>query len=224
MTTPLVLIDGYGIIYQSYFAFINRPLYNPQGKNSQAVFGFLWTLLELLRERRPEQAAVIMDSKTKTFRHDVYPAYKAHRDETPPELHDQVDVIEEILSALGVPALRVNGYEADDLLATLAAKAQAAHTPCVIVSKDKDILQLVVLRISAHLHSLHQTKGRIRVPSYAGLIVVLWHSVLHLTELHGFVTGALFRSVPCLMTIHLCYGLNHLGFPICLENQRICYH
>ncbi|HEQ71840.1 MAG TPA: DNA polymerase I [Spirochaetia bacterium] len=155
MTTPLVLIDGYGIIYQSYFAFINRPLYNPQGKNSQAVFGFLRTLLELLRERRPMQAAVIMDSKTKTFRHDVYPAYKAHRDETPPELHDQVDVIEEILSALGVPALRVNGYEADDLLATLAARAQAAHIPCVIVSKDKDILQLVGKGVTV----LRQHKG-----------------------------------------------------------------
>lgn len=153
---PLFLIDAYGIIYQAYFAFLNRPLYNPQGKNSQAVFGFFRTFFELYRTYQPRLCAVIMDSKAKTFRHQLFASYKAQRDATPTELHDQVAVVEEILEALGVRWLRVDGFEADDLLATLALKSIEASRPCFIVSRDKDILQLVSEGVSV----LRQRQGQ----------------------------------------------------------------
>ncbi|OHD76573.1 MAG: DNA polymerase I [Spirochaetes bacterium RBG_16_67_19] len=143
MKEALYLLDGYSLIYRSYFAFINRPLTNPQGRNSSAVFGFFRSLFQLLAARRPAYLAVVLDSTTPTFRHEKYPEYKANREHAPEDLHAQVPVIEEILEALGVPCLRRDGYEADDLLATLAAACKREKRPCFILSGDKDILQLV---------------------------------------------------------------------------------
>ncbi|RPJ04166.1 MAG: DNA polymerase I, partial [Spirochaetaceae bacterium] len=148
MNKTLYVIDGYGIIYQSYFAFINRPLLNPMGQNSQAVFGFFRTLFEFVRTKKPEHCIVVLDSKTPTFRHLEYPEYKAHREETPQDLYDQIDVIESILEKLGVAMLRVNGFEADDLAATLAVACPKAGFRCTILSRDKDILQLVNENVS----------------------------------------------------------------------------
>ncbi len=155
MSESLYLIDGYSIIYQSYFAFLNRPLTNPQGKNVQAVFGFFRALFEILRERKPGSLAVLMDSKIKTHRHELFPEYKAHREAAPQELHDQVGVIEEILTALGIPHYRVDGYEADDLIAALAARARGSKTRVYIVSRDKDLLQTVGPDVTV----LRQKKG-----------------------------------------------------------------
>jgi DNA polymerase-1 len=143
MKEALYLLDGYSLIYRSYFAFIARPLTNPQGRNSSAVFGFFRSLFQLLNARRPAYLAVAMDSTTPTFRHQKYPEYKANREHAPEDLHAQVPVIEEMLAALGVPCLRRDGYEADDLLATLAAACKREKRPCFILSGDKDILQLV---------------------------------------------------------------------------------
>ena len=143
MKEALYLLDGYSLIYRSYFAFINRPLTNPQGRNSSAVFGFFRSLFQLLNARRPAYLAVVLDSTTPTFRHEKYPEYKANREHAPEDLHAQVPVIAEILAALGVPCLRRDGYEADDLLATLAAACKREKRPCFILSGDKDILQLV---------------------------------------------------------------------------------
>ncbi|MBN2354226.1 MAG: DNA polymerase I [Spirochaetales bacterium] len=157
MSASLYLVDGYSIIYQSYFAFLNRPLTNPQGKNTQAVFGFFRALFELLRERKPGSLAVLMDSKTKTHRHELYPEYKAHREAAPQELYDQVAVIEEILAALGVPFYRVDGYEADDLIAALAARAREKTEHVYIVSRDKDLLQTVGPDVTV----LRQKKGAV---------------------------------------------------------------
>jgi DNA polymerase-1 len=143
MKEPLYLIDGYSLIYRSYFAFIRRPLTNPQGRNSSAVFGFFRSLFQLLRARQPAYLAVALDSPTPTFRHEKYPEYKANREEAPQDLHAQVPVIEEILAALGIPCVRRDGFEADDVMATLAARCRKEKRPCLILSGDKDILQLV---------------------------------------------------------------------------------
>jgi DNA polymerase-1 len=143
MKEPLYLIDGYSLIYRSYFAFIGRPLTNPQGRNSSAVFGFFRSLFQLLAARRPAYLAVAMDSPTPTFRHEKYPEYKANREQAPQDLHAQVPVIEEILEALGIARVRRDGYEADDVMATLAAACRQEKRPCFILSGDKDILQLV---------------------------------------------------------------------------------
>ncbi|MDR1108663.1 MAG: DNA polymerase I, partial [Spirochaetaceae bacterium] len=155
---PLYLIDAYGLIYRSYFAFISRPLRNAGGKNVSALFGFARTVISLLDEgapgmdgaekpqealQRPLRLGVVFDSPVPTFRHKQYPAYKATRQKAPEDLHAQVPLVEETLTALGVPMLRVDGYEADDIIATLARRCQAENRQCYILSSDKDLLQLV---------------------------------------------------------------------------------
>ncbi len=143
MDDAIYLLDGYSLIYRSYFAFIRRPLRNPQGQNSSAVFGFFRSLFALFQERSPGRFVVVLDSKTPTFRHEKYEAYKATRDKTPDDLKAQIPVIESILEALGVPTARVNGFEADDIIATLAEASRRDNRACFIISGDKDLLQLV---------------------------------------------------------------------------------
>ena len=143
MNAPLYLIDGYSLIYRAYFALFRRPLVNSQGQNTSAVLGFFSSLFKLIRLQNPSYLAVVMDSVTPTFRHEKYPEYKANREKAPQDLHDQVPVIEEILAALGVSCLRRDGFEADDLMATLAEKCRQEGRECYLLSGDKDLLQLV---------------------------------------------------------------------------------
>ncbi|TFH05845.1 MAG: DNA polymerase I, partial [Spirochaetales bacterium] len=143
MTDPLYILDGYSVVYRSYFAFIRNPMFNPQGKNASAIMGFFRSLFMLFRQRNPTHFAVALDSTTPTFRHDKYPEYKATREKTPEDLKNEIPVIEEILKALGVPTIRVNGFEADDIMATLAVQSKAEGRPCYIITGDKDLLQLV---------------------------------------------------------------------------------
>ena len=155
MNPPLYLIDGYSLIYRAYFAFIRRPLTNSRGQNTSAVFGFFSSLFQLLKLRKPSFLAVVMDSHTPTFRHEKYPQYKANREKAPQDLHDQVPVIEQILSALGICCLRRDGFEADDLIATLAARSREEGRECYILSGDKDLLQLV----GEGIYVIHPPKG-----------------------------------------------------------------
>ncbi|QEN07126.1 DNA polymerase I [Oceanispirochaeta crateris] len=141
MKETLYLLDGYSLIYRSYFGFIRSPLRNSEGKNISAVFGFIRTMISILEKRKTERFVVLMDSKTKTFRHEMYPAYKATRDKSPDDLFEQIPLIEEILSLMEVPTLRVDGYEADDLMGTLAVQSRLEGRPCFIISGDKDLLQ-----------------------------------------------------------------------------------
>jgi DNA polymerase I len=143
MSDALYLLDGYSLVYRSYFAFIRNPLFNPKGRNASAIFGFFRSLFLLLDDRTPSHFAVVLDSRTPTFRHEKYEEYKATREKTPEDLKNEIPVIEEILDKLGVPTLRVDGYEADDVMATLALRAKAGDRPCFVVSGDKDLLQLV---------------------------------------------------------------------------------
>jgi len=163
MSGELYLIDGYSIIYRGYFAFLKRPLLNPQGRNSSSVFVFFRTLLQIVRERGPGYLAVAMDSRVPTFRHQRYEQYKATRQKAPPDLHAQVPVIEEILGALGVPCIRQDGYEADDVIATLAEGCRATGRPCWIISSDKDILQL----IAGNTRILAQERGSADLAEYS---------------------------------------------------------
>jgi DNA polymerase-1 len=163
MNGDLYLIDGYSIIYRGYFAFLTRPLLNPEGRNSSSVFVFFKTLLELVRKRSPSHVAVVMDSRVPTFRHLKYPEYKANREKAPADLHAQVPVIEEILSALGVPCLRADGFEADDIIATLTERCVKTGRPCWVISGDKDILQLV----GGNVRLLAQEKGSSELVEYS---------------------------------------------------------
>ena len=155
---PLYLIDAYGLIYRSYFAFLTRPLKNNAGKNVSALFGFARTVVTLLddgapaadsggrlkdKSEKPLRLAAIFDSRTPTFRHKMYAEYKATRQKAPEDLHEQVPLVEEFLTALGIKCLKVDGFEADDIIAALAEKCRGENRQCYILSSDKDLLQLV---------------------------------------------------------------------------------
>ena len=155
---PLYLIDAYGLIYRFYFAFLTFPLRNSSGKNISSLFGFTRTVINLLndgalsaradgtqsdKKQIPRLMAAIFDSRTPTFRHKMYDGYKATRQKAPDHLHAQVPLVEEFLAALNIPSLRADGYEADDIIATLAKKCRDEKRQCYIISSDKDLLQLV---------------------------------------------------------------------------------
>ena len=137
------ILDSYGLIFRCYFAFINRPLTNPMGQNVSALFGFFRNLHSILKHYNPQFIACAMDSKTATFRHEMYKEYKATRNKTPEDLHAQIPWIDEILTDLGIPVLQCDGYEADDIIATVAKKCAQQGKSCRILSGDKDLMQLV---------------------------------------------------------------------------------
>lgn len=137
------ILDSYGLIFRCYFAFINRPLTNSRGENISALFGFFRNFHYILEHYKPGYIFAAMDSKTKTFRHEMYEQYKATRNKTPEDLHAQIPWIEDVLQALGIPVLQCDGYEADDVIATVARKCREAGRTCRILSGDKDLMQLV---------------------------------------------------------------------------------
>ena len=137
------ILDSYGLIYRCYFAFINRPLTNASGQNVSALFGFFRNLHSVLKHYKPAYIAAAFDSLTPTFRHEMYSEYKATRQKTPDDLIAQIPLIENVLKALNIPVLRCNGFEADDVIATVAEKCRQAGRECRILSGDKDLMQLV---------------------------------------------------------------------------------
>ena len=137
------ILDSYGLIFRCYFAFINRPLTNSKGQNISALFGFFRNIHYILKHYTPGYLVAAMDSKTKTFRHDFYPEYKATRNKTPEDLHAQIPMICDILKAMGIPILQCDGYEADDIIATVANLCKEQGRTCRILSGDKDLMQLV---------------------------------------------------------------------------------
>lgn len=138
----LFLIDAYAIIYRSYYAFINNPRINSKGQNTSAVIGFMNTLNEVLTKEKPTLLAVAFDHG-KTFRNDAFPEYKAQREETPEDIKWAVPVIKEILEAYHIPSYQVDGFEADDVIGTLATKAGKAGIETYMLTPDKDYGQLV---------------------------------------------------------------------------------
>jgi DNA polymerase-1 len=139
----LYIIDGYGLIYRSYYGFFANPMRDSQGNNISAVYGFFSTLLKLIREYVPDYLVVAMDSEGPTFRHTLYEQYKANREAAPEDLHSQVPLITDILQALQVPSIAIKGYEADDIIATLSEEASRHGLQCIMFTGDKDLLQLV---------------------------------------------------------------------------------
>jgi DNA polymerase-1 len=138
----LFIIDGHAHIYSAYYAPM-KPLTAPTGEPTKAVFVFTTALLGLLEREKPEMLVVAMDSKAPSFRTALYPAYKAHRPPMPEDMPGQIGRIEQMLDAMNIPMLRVDGFEADDLIGTLAAQAARRGIEAYICSKDKDMLQLL---------------------------------------------------------------------------------
>lgn len=141
----LYLIDGSSYIYRAYFAI--RHLSNSKGFATNAVFGFINMLLKVVREHAPDHLAVIFDAKGPTFRKEIYPEYKANRAKMPEDLVPQIPIIKEVVRAFNMPAIEKAGYEADDIIATLAKKFAAEGLEITVVTGDKDLMQIVSDRI-----------------------------------------------------------------------------
>ena len=138
-----VLLDGHSIIYRSFYAFIRNPLRNSKGQNTSAVFGFVNSLRKLFNKFQPKYGCVVFDAKGKTFRHKEFDKYKSQRPPAPLELRWQVPLIKELVEAYGLKTMEIEGYEADDVLGTLALNLKEKGYRVIIVSFDKDLLQLV---------------------------------------------------------------------------------
>jgi DNA polymerase-1 len=138
----LVLIDGHALAYRAYFALQTTGLSTSRGEPTHAVYGFCLMLMSVLEEEQPEYLAVTFDVG-ETFRHEQFPAYKATRDKAPEDLHDQVERIKQVISAFGLPVLTAEGYEADDVLGTVARQAETQDVETLIVTGDRDTFQLI---------------------------------------------------------------------------------
>ncbi|MGE4585876.1 MAG: DNA polymerase I [Mangrovibacterium sp.] len=139
----LFLLDAYALMYRSYFAFIKNPRYNSKGLNTSAMLGFTNTLEQLMNKEKPSHLAVVFDVHAPTFRHELYPEYKATREEMPEDLRKSVPWIRKIVRAYGIPLLEKEGYEADDVIGTLAGKAEQMGYRVYMMTPDKDYGQLV---------------------------------------------------------------------------------
>ena len=139
----LFLLDAYALIYRSYYAFIKNPRINSKGLNTSAIVGFLNTLQEVLTKEQPTHLGVAFDPHGPTFRSDAYPAYKAQREATPEDIKQSVPIIKDLLRAWNIPILQVDGYEADDVIGTLATKAGQQGIDTYMLTPDKDYGQLV---------------------------------------------------------------------------------
>lgn len=138
----LFLLDAYAIIFRAYYAFINRPTINSKGLNTSAILGFCNTLREIIDKEHPTHLGVAFDHG-RTFRHEAYPPYKAQREETPEDIKLSVPYIKEILQAMHIPVLQADGFEADDVIGTLATKAGQAGVETYMLTPDKDYGQLI---------------------------------------------------------------------------------
>jgi len=147
----LFLMDGTAMAYRAYFAFIRNPLINSKGINTGGVFGFANGLLKILRDEKPEYLACIFDMAAPTFRHKAYREYKATREKMPDELADQLPMIRELVKAFRIPILEKEGFEADDIMATLALRASKKGFDTYLVTGDKDMMQLVGPRVQMYI-------------------------------------------------------------------------
>ncbi len=139
----LFLLDAYALIYRSYFAFIRNPRYNSKGVNTSAMLGVTNTIVQVLEKENPHFIGVVFDVSAPTFRHEIFPEYKAHRDEMPEDLRKSIPYIRKIIEAFNIPIIELAGFEADDVIGTLAKEAERQGFTTYMMTPDKDYAQLV---------------------------------------------------------------------------------
>ena len=179
------ILDSYGLIFREFYAFFSHPLTNSKGENISALFGFFRNLGILIKNFKPKYFVAAMDSRTPTFRHEAYKEYKATRAKTPEELKAQFPMIEECLEILGIPVVRVDGYEADDIVATIARKCDKEGRHALILSADKDLQQLA----NENIHMLKPDKIKTWAEADAQAVEAEWgvkpEQILDLLSLMG---------------------------------------
>jgi DNA polymerase-1 len=139
----LFLLDAYALIYRAHFAFTKNPRINSKGRNTSVPFGFTNTLLEVLTKQKPTHIGVAFDTSAPTFRDEIFEDYKANRQETPEDIRYGTPIVKDILRAFNIPILELDGYEADDLIGTLALKAEQEGFTVYMMTPDKDFGQIV---------------------------------------------------------------------------------
>jgi len=140
----LFLLDGMALVYRAHFAFFRNPITNSKGFNTSAIYGFTNTLLTIIEKEKPTHLAVAFDTSAPTARHQLYPEYKAQREEMPEELRVAIPEVKTLCEAFKIPVLEIDGYEADDLIGTVAHRAeQTGDIETFMVTPDKDFAQLV---------------------------------------------------------------------------------
>jgi DNA polymerase I len=147
MNKKLFLLDAYALIYRAYFAFSNSPRINSNGLNTSAIFGFTNTVLDIIKKEQPSHIGVVFDTAAPTHRHIEFEAYKAHREEMPEDLRKAIPYIYKLLEALNIPAIEMDGFEADDIIGTLAKRAEENGFITYMMTPDKDFGQLVSTNI-----------------------------------------------------------------------------
>ena len=139
----LYLIDGHAMVFRAHYAFINRPLMNSKGQNVSAINGFVRSIIEIIKNRKPSHIGIVFDPPGNTFRSELYADYKAQRDATPEDIIFAIPHIVSIMQGMNIPVEVISGFEADDVIGTLAKKAEQAGFQVFMVSPDKDFAQLV---------------------------------------------------------------------------------
>lgn len=139
----LFLLDAYALIYRAHFAFTKNPRINSKGRNTSVPFGFTNTLLEVIQKQKPTHIGVAFDTAAKTFRDEIFAEYKANRQETPEDIRYGIPIVKEIIRGFNIPILELDGYEADDLIGTIALKAHAQGFEVFMMTPDKDFGQIV---------------------------------------------------------------------------------
>ncbi|GAA4472983.1 DNA polymerase I [Enteractinococcus fodinae] len=161
-SNTLMVIDGHSMAYRAFFALPADNFQTATGQHTNAVYGFLNMLLAMIREQQPTHIAVAWDMDTPTFRSEQYPEYKAGRDKTPDEFYGQIDLIKQIMDALNIPNIELDGYEADDIVATMATNAEEAGWKARVVSGDRDTFQL----INDNITVLYPMRGVSELPPF----------------------------------------------------------
>ncbi len=144
----LYLADAMALAYRAHFAFIQRPLINKKGQDTSAIYGFTASLIKLLEDEQPDHIAVVFDAPGKTFRDEIYEQYKGHRPPMPDGIREGIPFIKKMVEALDIPVLEIDGVEADDVIGTMAKKAEAEGVDVIIISPDKDFRQLLSENVS----------------------------------------------------------------------------
>ena len=139
----LFLVDAYALIFRGYYAFIKNPRINSKGMDTSAIMGFMNSLLDVIKRERPDHLAVCFDKGGSDARNELFAEYKANRDETPEAIRLAIPYIENILKAMNIPIMVKEGFEADDIIGTLAKKAEKEGYQTFMVTPDKDFAQLV---------------------------------------------------------------------------------
>ena len=181
-TDKLFLLDAYALIYRAYYAFIKNPRINSKGFNTSAILGFVNTLEEVLKKENPSHIGVAFDPSGPTFRHEAYEQYKAQREETPEAIRLSVPVIKDIIRAYRIPILEVSGYEADDVIGTLATEAGKQGITTYMMTPDKDYGQLVSVNVFMYrpkhtggfeVMGIEEVKAKFNIQSTAQVIDML---------------------------------------------------